>query len=144
MYEELKLPGTVVHRVILRHPPACGCSFWVETAPDEDAFLLFHQTQDITILRRDPPLKNSASTGACAIAFTMCVCPSSVRYCAFARVFASARAASPLCSRRVDRDWTPPHPYRRADANCLAIAALAPQNHFILMSDTRSRLERIG
>src|SRR5207302_5669694 len=28
-------------------------------------------------------LKNSTNTGACAFAFTLCVCPSSVRYCAF-------------------------------------------------------------
>ena len=33
--------------------------------------------------------KNFANVGACALAFTMCLCPSSVRYCAFGRTLAS-------------------------------------------------------
>ena len=35
------------------------------------------------------PLKNSTNAGACAFAFTLCVCPSSVRYCALGRAPAS-------------------------------------------------------
>src|SRR5262249_47511813 len=35
------LPGTVLHRVILRHPPPGGRSSWCRTAPDDDAISTF-------------------------------------------------------------------------------------------------------
>jgi hypothetical protein len=39
-------PGTVLHRVILRHPPPSGRSSWVELRRMMTRFILFHQTQD--------------------------------------------------------------------------------------------------
>src|SRR5574340_92586 len=42
-------PAIPLHGVILRHPPPSGCELWLNS-PDLDAFSLFHQLPDTTLL----------------------------------------------------------------------------------------------